>query len=90
MLPPIPPPALAASAAGASPREFRLDIVTEAAAQPPLAVVWFTAASKDAAVDQARRFVDAHTGDHADYLDVIEPSTPATPAEVCRSERDQS
>lgn len=68
--------------------EFRLEIVTEPD-QPPLSVVWFTAGDRDAALTQAHRFVDAHTGPDdrfgelyaraghlADYVDIIEP-TPA-------------
>jgi hypothetical protein len=91
-LPIMTAPAL--TTAGPSPavlQEYRLEIVTEPD-QPPLAVVWFTAADRDAALTQARRFVDAHTGPTgrfgelyaraghlADYVDIIEPTTAAVP-----------
>jgi hypothetical protein len=86
---------------GLGQQEFQLEIWGPTT-PPPVAIVWFTAATASAAICQARRFVDAHDGspqrfgelyardgDNAEYLDVIEPSTPATET-TPDSEREQS
>lgn len=89
-LPIMTAPALTTAGHGpAAGPEFCLEIVTEPD-QPPLALIWFTAADRDAALAQAHRFVDAHTGPTdrfgelyaraghlADYVDIIEPTTTA-------------